>query len=339
MPHSKTGVLLVNLGTPQTATFKDVWSYLTEFLTDPRVIDIPWIKRQLLVRGIIIPRRIINTLASYKEIWTDQGSPLAIYTERTQALLQNRLGSEYIVEAAMRYPAKSCEMALDKLLRQPISELQVIPLFPQYASATTGSVFDHIAKLLKNKQSLPHIRFLSYFYDHPGFIDAFGAQASRFKLGNFDKILFSFHGLPLRQLKKADRLKRCGEKECCSRSLENPDLCYAAQCYSTAKALSSKLNLDENHWEVTFQSRLGKEPWLTPFTVERIQSLGKSGAKKLLIFCPAFVSDCLETLYEIQIEYNELFKKAGGEKIELVPSLNDSPEWIDLLEKLVKAPS
>lgn len=340
--HSKThstlkGVLLVNLGTPDTPTFKDVWRYLIEFLTDPRVIDIPWLQRNLLVRGLIVPKRIRNTLASYKEIWTEQGSPLAIYTEQSRKLLQERLGANYIVECSMRYPAASCEKALNALLKHPISELVVIPLFPQYASATTGSIFDHISALLKKQQTIPSVRFLSSFYDHPGFIEAFAARAESFPLPQYDKIFFSFHGLPIRQLKKADRLKRCGEKDCCSKAIENPDLCYAAQCYATANALATKLKLEENQWEVTFQSRLGKEPWLTPFTVDRIQSLGKSGVKKLLIFCPAFVSDCLETLYEIQTEYEELFKKAGGEKIDLVPSLNDSPQWINLLESLVTA--
>lgn len=331
------GVLLVNLGTPESATFKDVWRYLIEFLTDPRVIDIPWLQRNLLVRGVIVPKRIRNTLASYKEIWTEQGSPLALYTEQTKKLLQQRLGSGYAVECSMRYPAASCEEALNKLLKQPLSELVVVPLFPQYASATTGSIFDHISSLLKNHQAIPAFRFLSSFYDHPGFIEAFAAKAQPFKLDHYDKIFFSFHGLPIRQLKKADRFKRCGEKDCCSKALQNPDQCYAAQCYVTANELAKKLKLNENQWEVTFQSRLGKEPWLTPFTVDRIRELGKSGVKKLLIFCPAFVSDCLETLYEIQVEYNEIFKESGGERIDLVPSLNDSPEWIDLLEQLVTA--
>ncbi|MFV0339322.1 MAG: ferrochelatase [Parachlamydiaceae bacterium] len=334
--HSRKGVLLVNLGTPKSPAFKDVWRYLIEFLTDPRVIDFPWLKRQLLVRGLIVPLRIRNTMASYKEIWTKQGSPLAIYTENTKKLLQKRLGSDYIVESAMRYPSASCENALDSLLKQPLSELLILPLFPQYASATTGSVFDHITALLKTRQTIPTVRFLSCFHDHPGLIDAFHAQAAPFPLNNYDKVLFSFHGLPVRQLIKADRMNRCGEKDCCSKAQPNPDLCYAAQCHSTGHALAKKLSLPQDCYEITFQSRLGKEPWLTPFTVDRIQALAKGGAKRLLIFCPAFVADCLETLYEIQIEYNELFQKAGGEKIDLVPSLNDSPKWIDLLEELVK---
>lgn len=333
---SKEGVLLINLGTPDAPTFRAVHRYLTEFLTDPRVIDLPWLKRQFLVRGVIIPLRLKNSTQSYQKVWTNQGSPLAHYTNLCAAKLQEKLGESYLIETAMRYPGTSIKKAIDRLLLGGISRLTILPLFPQYASATTGSVLEHVMNCLKTYNTLPEIRMVSQFYDNPGLLNAFAENAKPMLQKNFDRILFSFHGLPMRQLKKADRIGCCGTENCCRKCYPTNNQCYGAQCYATADGIAKALTLDPSCYEVCFQSRLGKEPWMTPFTQERILHLAKQGAKRVIVFCPSFVADCLETLYEISVEYQELFRHAGGESLELVPSLNATPHWIDTLATLTQ---
>lgn len=333
---SKEGVLLINLGTPAAPTYRAVHRYLTEFLTDPRVIDLPWLKRQLLVRGLIIPLRLRNSTQSYQKVWTENGSPLAYYTEASAEKLQERLGDDYLVETAMRYPAASIKKSIDRLIRSGIDHLTIIPLFPQYASATTGSVLEHVMNCLKTYNTIPEIRLISQFYDDLGLINAFAENAKPYLQKSYDRVLFSFHGLPMRQLKKADRVGCCGTKDCCRGCYPENGKCYGAQCYATADGIARALALDPSRFEVCFQSRLGKEPWMTPFTQERILQLAKQGAKRLIVFCPSFVSDCLETLYEISVEYQELFRHAGGESLELVPSLNVTPQWIDTLANLAR---
>lgn len=332
---SREGVLLINLGTPEAPTYRAVHRYLTEFLTDPRVIDLPWLKRQLLVRGIIIPLRLKNSTQSYQKVWTEKGSPLAHYTQSSALKLQDKLGNPYIVETAMRYPGRSIPEAIDRLLVSGIDRLTIIPLFPQYASATTGSVIEHVMNALKKYNTLPDIHLISQFYDNPLLIQSFAEQGKPLLEKKFDRILFSFHGLPMRQLKKADRVGCCGTQNCCRGCYPANKNCYGAQCYATADGIAKALALAPSQYEVCFQSRLGKEPWMTPFTQERILKLAQEGAKKLIVFCPSFVADCLETLYEISVEYQELFRHAGGESLELVPSLNDSPRWIETLANLV----
>jgi ferrochelatase len=332
---SKAGVLLINLGTPDAPTYRAVHRYLTEFLTDPRVIDLPWLKRQLLVRGIIIPLRLKNSTQSYQKVWTEHGSPLAHYTTLSAGKLQEKLGGDCIVETAMRYPGRSIKDALDRLLQSGIDRLTIIPLFPQYASATSGSVIEHVMYCLKNYNTLPDIHLISQFYDNPLLLQSFAEQGKPLLQKNYDRVLFSFHGLPMRQLKKADQAGCCGTPNCCRGCFPQNKNCYGAQCYATADGIAKALALDPSRYEVCFQSRLGKEPWMTPFTQERILKLAQEGKKRLIVFCPSFVADCLETLYEISVEYQELFRHAGGEILELVPSLNDSPQWIDTLANLV----
>lgn len=312
----KTGILLVNLGTPDAPTRPAVKKYLTEFLTDPYVIDIPWIKRQALVRGLIIPSRLSSSLKSYQSIWTQDGSPLLFHSQSLARRLQEKLGEEFQVQLAMRYQSPSIQSGLKALLRLPIKELIVVPLFPQYAAATTGSIFQKIFKELACYPTLPKLTFIDEFADHPDFIKAFIKTSSPFPLNNYDHILFSFHGLPKRQLAGLP-----------------PRFCYETSCYRTAQALAKALEIQ--NYSVAFQSRLGKDPWTDPFTSDKLVSLANEGIKKVLVFCPSFVADCLETIFEISTEYKELFLEAGGETLDLVPSLNDHPAWVDALESII----
>lgn len=327
----RTGILLVNLGTPDSPSFGDVWKYLIQFLTDWRVIDYPWLKRQLLVRGVIVPFRTRNSASSYQAIWTQEGSPLLVHGQNAAAALQKSLGEEYCVELAMRYQSPSIEKGLNALFDQDVDAMVILPLFPQYASASTGSVHQEVMRTLSSWQTIPEVRFIHAYPTHPKMIEAYCAQSSCFDLSDYDHILFSFHGLPVRQLIKADRLGTCMTQGCCKKNRH----CYAAQSYATASALAKALNIPKERSTVCFQSRLGKDPWQKPYTSDVIHSLAKKGAKRLLVFSPAFVADCLETIYEISTEYQSEFIAMGGEKIDLVPSLNDHPLWIEALADLV----
>lgn len=331
-----TGVLLVNLGTPDSPALSDVRRYLVEFLTDGRVIDLPWLWRQLLVRGRIVPKRYKESASNYQKIWTAEGSPLLLHSQKMQQALQNKLGDDFRVELAMRYQNPSIENAIDKLLKADIAQLIILPLFPQYASATTGSVQQKCMEILQSKQLLPAISFVSHFCDHPLFIKALCEIAKPFAFHDYDRLIFSFHGLPQRQLTKA-LPDRCTPKtqQCCAKKANCQALCYSAQCHATAHALITSLNLPLERCRLCFQSRLGKEPWLEPYTSDVIADCARQGDKKLLLFCPAFTSDCLETIYEISIEYGAEFKQLGGERLDLVPSLNDHPAWIDALHAIV----
>jgi ferrochelatase len=335
--EQKTAVLLVNLGTPDSPHPKDVYKYLIEFLTDGRVIDKPWGFRQLLVRALIVPLRYRQSAKSYKEIWTKDGSPLMVNSRKAQELLQKALGSSFHVELAMRYQNPSIESALATLLKNPVEHLIVIPLFPQYASATTGSVHQKILEIISKLQVIPKLTLINNFATHPLYIETITEIASSYSLSDYDHILFSFHGLPKRHLVKAN--PSCKNfSECCQKSACNMvKNCYSSQCHQTAYAIAGKLNLEKNRYSITFQSRLGKDPWLTPFTNDRIEELKLNGVKKILVFCPSFVADCLETVHEIGIEYAHEFVSSGGEKLHFVKSLNDHPMWIKTLEAIIKS--
>lgn len=334
---TQIGVLLVNLGTPDSPAPGDVHRYLVEFLTDERVIDLPWLQRQLLVRGLIIPSRYKQSAKSYQQIWTTEGSPLMVYSKRVQQALQKNLGDGFHVELAMRYQNPSLKYALKNIHEKRIDHLIILPLFPQYASASTGSVIQKTMELLKKQNTFPKITFIDSFADHAAVIDAFCHVARKKPLNEYDHYLFSFHGLPQRQIKKADRFGYCLKAQhCCHKPCpENAD-CYSAQCHSTYAAIVKQLKIPKEKTSITFQSRLGKEPWIEPFTPVVLEELAKHGKKKVLVFCPSFVSDCLETIYEIGIEYAAEFKKHGGERLDLVQGLNDEPIWVAALEKLVQ---
>jgi ferrochelatase len=336
---AKKGILLVNLGTPDSPSTADVRKYLDEFLMDPRVIDVNPVLRTFLVKTVIVPFRAPKSAKLYQAIWDKEtGSPLLHYSILQHQALKQRLGDEYMVELAMRYQSPSIESALNRFKEALIGDIQVIALFPQYASASTGSVYDKVMSIVKDWQTIPTISFVNSFHDNDLMIETFADNGKKYQPETYDHILFSFHGLPQRQLKKCDHTHNyCLKVEgCCNTLNDTNKLCYSAQSHHTAKLIAAKLRLPEDKYSVCFQSRLGSDPWVQPYTSEVIAQLAKEGKKRLLVFCPAFVADCLETVYEVTTEYGEEFKALGGEHVQLVESLNDSPKWIDALEKMVR---
>jgi len=276
------------------------------------------------VRRIIVPTRLASSSKAYEAIWTKEGSPLLVYGEKVKTKLQAHLGVNYRVELAMRYQQPTIESGLAKLLKDKIGHLVILPLFPQYASATTGSVHQRVMELLKDQTILPRVTLIDRYATHPALIQAFCKIAEPYKA--YDHVLFSFHGLPLSQLKHGAK-----SGQCC----EDP-YCYSGQCYAMAREIRQGLRLPEEKCSLAFQSRLGKDPWLEPYTSDTIRALAREGKKRVLVFSPSFVCDCLETIYEIGIEYQTEFVHAGGEKLELVPGLNDHDAWIHTLGALIK---
>jgi protoporphyrin/coproporphyrin ferrochelatase len=334
----KKGVLLVNLGTPDDPSRGAVYRYLKEFLLDPRVVDYPWLPRNLLVRGIIAPFRSGSSSKLYKMLWTEEGSPLKVYGERVKEGVQELLGPDYVVELAMRYQNPSIGHAMQQLQDKKVSEITVFPMFPQYASATTGSVHDEVMRVLRQSQIIPKVRFINSYFEQPEMIDIFADNARKFDIDSYDHIIFSYHGLPKRQLRRADPTGAyCTKaKDCCQRMSAANQFCYSAQCHATTRAIAAKLELKEDGYTTAFQSRLGPEEWAQPYTSKIIEQQAEKGAKKLLVFSPAFVADCLETIVEIGTEYQEEFEEMGGEQVDLVPSLNDDPRWIKTVAELVQ---
>lgn len=333
----KKGVLLVNLGTPDAPSRGAVYRYLKEFLLDRRVIDYNWFARNLLVRGIIAPFRSGSSAKLYQQLWTEDGSPLKVYGEKLEKGVQQLLGEEYVVELAMRYQNPSIQSAIDKLMAAKVSEIIVVPLFAQYASATTGSVHEEVMRILAKKENIPNVKLINSYYDNEAMIDVYVENAQQFNVEEYDHILFSFHGLPERQLIKADdSCNHCAKKkDCCHTISLTNQFCYSAQCHGTAFAIADKMGFKKEDYTVCFQSRLGPEKWAQPYTSKIIEERAEKGDKKLLVFCPAFVSDCLETEIEISVEYQEEFEELGGEKVDLVPSLNDHPKWMEAVKDLV----
>jgi ferrochelatase len=334
---NKKGILLVNLGTPDSPATADVRKYLDQFLMDERVIDIHPIKRNLLVRGIIVPFRSPKSAKLYKEIWTEEGSPLLIYGNSVRDKIAERLGNDYHVELAMRYQSPSIPDALERLKQAKVDSIKVVPLFPQYASASTGSVHQLVMEIVSRWQAIPALSFVNSYHDHDGMIKVFADNARKYLDQQWDHILFSYHGIPERQMKKADVSgSHCLQvKDCCRTMTENNKFCYSAQSYDTTRLLVKELGLEEGKYTLCFQSRLGSDPWMQPYTSDVLKDLAAKGVKRILVLCPAFVADCLETLYEITFEYQEEFEKLGGEKVQLVESLNDNPKWIDALEDII----
>ena len=343
--YGKTGVLVVNLGTPDSPTRFDVYRYLREFLTDRRVIDYPWVARQALVQGIIAPFRSGSSAKLYQELWTEEGSPLKVYGESLVEQLVPRLGEAFIVKLAMRYQQPSIEDTIAELLAEDINKLVVFSLFPQYASATVGSVHDEVMRVLRDQDNIPELVLIRDYYDEPGMVECFADNARAFELSDYDHVLFSFHGLPERQLRKADRHDHCTKAEhCCSTIGQINQYCYSAQCHATAQAIAKSLGLYEerlpahaqDQYSICFQSRLGPEQWAKPYTSDIIKERRELGDTKLLVLCPAFTADCLETVIEISDEYKEEFEEMGGEVLDLVPSLNDQAAWADVVASLIR---
>lgn len=337
MKESRTGVLLVNLGTPDSPNTGDVRRYLREFLMDERVIDIPALSRWMLINLIIAPFRAPKSSAEYKKVWTDEGSPLLIYGERVEQLLQEALGEKYMVKLAMRYQNPSVRSVLDQMEGQGLDSIIVIPMYPQYASASSGSSIEKVMQEMKHWAILPEVHVVSNFPIYEPFIKAFTEIGKSYLAKHdYDHVVFTYHGIPERHVLKGsinDFCQLCDD--CCGVSSPDNAHCYRGNCFATTRALVKALELEEGSYTVCFQSRLGKTPWIKPYTDEVLVELAKKGVKRVLAFSPSFVADCLETTIEVGEEYHEDFIEAGGERWDLVESLNDHPLWIEALKQMV----
>lgn len=332
---ARTGILLVNLGTPDAPTVPAVRKYLREFLMDGRVIDIPFIPRYILVNGIIAPFRAPKSTKIYKEVWLKEGSPLKIYGIQLQDKLQALMGEQYIVRLAMRYQSPAIAPALKQFINEQVDRIIVVPLFPQYASASSGSVVEKVMEEMSKYQTMPEVSFVGPFHSHPAFIDNF-AKLGKAHLDKhkYDHVLFSYHGIPQRHIRKGDYAGHCKFGSCCDTLVPANALCYRAQCFATSRLIAEKMGIGTNY-TVSFQSRLGSDPWIQPYTDKVIKEFPKMGYNNVLAFSPAFVADCLETTVEVGDEYKEIFEEAGGKHWQLVESLNASDEWVSGLKEII----
>jgi len=327
------GILLVNLGSPKSTRVEDVKEYLDEFLMDEKVIDYRWFFRSLLVQGIILRTRPAKSAEAYKTVWTDEGSPLIVITKQIQQKLQKLV--DIPVEIGMRYSEPSIESGIRSLTEKGVTEIVLFPLYPQYAMSTTETVVDKAEEVRKKHFPNVRISYVQPFYNRDIYIDCL-AESIREKLPeNYDALQFSYHGVPERHIYKTDPTNTCNLNDCCSRA-ENPShqFCYRHQCYKTTELVTEKLNIPREKTVVSFQSRLGKDKWMEPYTDETLEALPKKGVKNLAIVCPAFVSDCLETLEEISVEGRDEFLHAGGENFHYIPCLNDEDRWIEVVKTL-----
>jgi ferrochelatase len=326
----KKALLIVNLGTPDDPGYFSVFKYLREFLSDEKVLNINPILRFILVNFIICPTRSFSSSKIYKKVWDkDNGSPLLHNTKLLAQKLDKKL-PDVDVQYAMRYQSPSIKMTLNKMLLKNPDEIVILPLFPHYAAATTGSVFKEVTSYLSDKWVVPKITFINQFYDNTKFIEAWLEKAREFDMNSYDKIIFSYHGVPNSHVDNVYPDSMCSDNNCETKITNDNKFCYKATVYETTKILASKLELEPNQYIVTFQSRLTNK-WLSPFTDDVLQNLPKNGSKKVLVFSPAFTADCLETIIEIGDEYKELFYEAGGDTLDYVPSLNYSDKWVDAI--------
>jgi len=337
MAHTR-GLLLSNLGTPASPEPKDVRAFLKEFLSDPRVLDMGPIGKWILLNCIILPFRPKKSAEAYRLVWTDEGSPIMIHSRNLAKGLSQKLGDEWVVGLGMRYGTPSMKQALDGLIEARVDEVLFLPLYPQYALSSTATSIEHFESLAKSTENMPPYRIVQDFFEDPAFCDPSTALAKRHIPDSVDHVLFSFHGLPVHQVKATDPTgAHCSQSEnCCDQICEANRLCYRAQSHQTARRLAESLELADEDWTIAFQSRLTKVPWIKPYTDEALIELAEKGVKHLAVMCPSFVADCLETLEEIDIRARESFLEAGGEDFTFVPCLNDNEEWIAGLEDLVK---
>jgi len=315
----RTGILLTNLGTPDAPTTAALKVYLKEFLWDPRVVEMPRLKWWLILNGIILNTRPAKSAGAYKRVWTEKGSPLMLHSLAQQAGLQKQLGDDLHVELAMRYGNPSIAAGLQKLRRKGCTRILVFPLYPQYSATTTGSTFDAVADELKSWRRVPALRMVDSYHDHPAYIDALAASVRRHwqAHGRPDRLLISFHGIPQRYFDNGDP--------------------YPCLCRKTGRLLAEALALKEGEWRVSYQSRFGKEPWLTPYTDETLKQWGAEGLGRVDVICPGFASDCLETIEEIGEENREYFEEAGGKELFYIPALNSDDEHIKALAGIARA--
>jgi protoporphyrin/coproporphyrin ferrochelatase len=328
------GVLLVNLGSPDSPSVPDVRRYLNEFLMDERVIDEPWLMRRFIV-GMILINRPKESAHAYEKVWTKDGSPLIAISKNVLKKLQARV--KLPIELAMRYQNPSIPDAVQKLAGQGIDDLLLVPLFPQYAMSSFETAVERVKEVAAKMAPRMRITVEPPFYNDPGHIAALVMNAEEYLAKGYDHILFSYHGLPERQIKKSDPTGcHCLAKEnCCEVPSPAHATCYRAQCFQTTAAFVRNAGVPAGKYSVSFQSRLGKDPWLKPYTDLEFERLAKQGVKKLLVMCPAFVSDCLETIEEINMRGRETFLQAGGKEFAQIPCLNEHPLWIDALEGMI----
>ncbi len=336
---ARSGVLLINLGTPDSPAVGDVRRYLREFLSDPRVIDIHPVARFALVHGAIAPLRGPRSAAQYRSIWGPDGSPLLVHGRALERALAAELGDRYVVRLGMRYQRPPLTASLRELLGAGVSRILALPLFPQYASSSTGSALQRLLEAAAGEWNVPTIEVLGEFYDEPGFVSAL-ADVTRPVLERAapDHLLMSYHGLPERQVRKsAPDSERClSDPACCASIRPDNARCYRAQCHATSRALARELELDDGRWSVSFQSRLGRTPWIQPFTDEVLPRLAAAGVRRLAVVCPSFTADCLETVEEIGIRAREQWAGLGGESLEQVPCVNAHPTWVRSIAERVR---
>lgn len=316
----RVGVLITNLGTPEAPTRKALRPYLKQFLSDPRVVEVPRLLWWFILNGIILNIRPSRSAKAYSTVWTERGSPLMFHTrdqaEKLQAALAASLGEEIVVDFAMRYGSPSIDSVVENMLKGGVRKLLVMPLYPQYSGPTTGSTFDALAADFTGRRWLPQLRFVSHYCDHPGYIAALAAsvQAFRAEHGVADKLIFSYHGEPRRYLDQGDP--------------------YHCQCLKTTRLVAETLGLAEGQYMTTFQSRFGREEWLQPYTDETLKALPGEGVRSVQVICPGFSADCLETLEEIGVENRDYFLEAGGESYAYIPCLNSDAAHIEALSQL-----
>jgi ferrochelatase len=289
----------------------------------------------MLVNLIIVPFRAPKSAKVYRDLWTENGSPLLYYGNKVRDLLQKELSAQCDVHLAMRYKNPSIPDVLETIRKNHYGKIIVLPLFPQYASASTGSALDETMRVIRKWWVIPEVRFISQYYDHPRFIQGFVERGRQYNLNEYDHILFSYHGLPERQVDKAYEEGLCSDRDCENEITEENQFCYKATCYATTRLIASGLSIPKEKYTVCFQSRLDQK-WIKPFSDEVVKACAAKGMKKLLVFSPAFTADCLETIIEIGHEYNDLFRAHGGEKVQLVESLNDHPTWIQCLKEIIE---
>src|SRR5690606_35911419 len=332
------GIILVNLGSPDSPTPKDVKKYLGEFLMDERVIDIPLIARTALVKGIILKTRPKQSAEAYKKIWWDEGSPLIVLSKRLQTAIQKEV--DLPVALSMRYGSMTIKKGLQELVDKGVDEVLLFPLYPQFAMATTETILV-LAEEIRSAH-FPNIKIESVpaFYNKPDYIEVLSNSIKKHLNGkNYEHLLFSYHGVPERHIKKSDVTQsHCRiDGVCCITPSKAHEFCYRHQCLEVTRLVAEKLELKEGTYSTSFQSRLGFDPWLQPYTDRTIERLGKNGVKNMAIVTPAFVSDCLETLEEIAMDGKEIFHEMGGNEFTTIPCLNDDAEWVALLSKWINS--
>lgn len=318
----KIGVLITNLGTPEAPTTPALRKYLAQFLSDPRVVEVPRLLWKCILHGVILRIRPRRSAAAYQTVWTDEGSPLMVYTQQQRDALSQSLHAKYgdnlVVKLAMRYGEPSVANQVEAMQKEGVRRLLVLPLYPQYSAATTASTFDALAHDFTQRRWLPDLRFISHYHDYPAYIEALAnsVEAHWEKHGRADKLVMSYHGVPLRYLRNGDP--------------------YHCECYKTSRLLAERLGLETDAYITTFQSRFGREEWLKPYTDHTLKAFPAEGTKSVQMICPGFSADCLETIEEIGEENREYFMEAGGERYEYIPALNASDDHIAMLTQLVE---